>query len=267
MDGGTAGEAGIAAALVTGAARRIGLAIAEELARAGYDVALHCSPGSRREAEAAATRLASGGRRVAVVPGDLEDAAAPAAVVDAANAALGPLTLLVNSAALFEPDGAEAPDPDLLDRHFAVNLKAPVLLAAAFAAQVPDGIEASIVNIIDQRVLRPNPAYFSYTLSKSALWTATRTMAQAHAARRIRVNAVGPGPTAPNRHDGEDGMRAEVAGIPLARPVQAAEIAEAVLFLARARNVTGQLICVDGGQHLGWQTPDFLGAHRPQGTR
>jgi NAD(P)-dependent dehydrogenase (short-subunit alcohol dehydrogenase family) len=201
-----------------------------------------------------------------VVPADLADPASPIAIVDAANAALGPLTLLVNSAALFEPDGADAPDPALLDRHFAVNLRAPVLLAAAFAAQVPDGTDASVVNIIDQRVLRPNPAFFSYTLAKSALWTATRTMAQAYAARGIRVNAVGPGPTAPNRIDGEDGMRAEAAAIPLARAVAPAEIADAVLFLAGARNVTGQMICVDGGQHLAWQTPDFLATFTPKGS-
>jgi NAD(P)-dependent dehydrogenase (short-subunit alcohol dehydrogenase family) len=251
------------AALVTGASRRIGLAIAERLAKSGYDIGMHCSPASRHEAEREASRLAAGGRRVAVLPGDLADAESPTALVDAANAALGPLTLLVNSAALFEPDGADAPDPDLLDRHFAVNLKAPVLLTAAFAAQVPEGTEASVVNVIDQRVKRPNPAYFSYTLSKSALWTATRTMAQGYAARRVRVNAVGPGPTAPNAFDGEDGMRAEAAGIPLARAIDPTEIAEAVLFLAQARNVTGQLICIDAGQHLGWKTPDFLGAAAP----
>ena len=255
------GEPAIAAALVTGAARRIGLAIADGLVRAGFDVALHCSPASRHEAEAEATRLATSGRRIAVVPADLAEPGSPTAVIDDANLALGPLTLLVNSAALFEADNANAPDPTLLDRHFAVNLRAPVLLTAAFAAQVPSGTEASVVNIIDQRVFRPNPAFFSYTLAKSGLWTATRTMAQAYAGRRIRVNAVGPGPTAPNRVDGEDGMRAEVAGIPLARAIQPAEIAAAVLFLTQARNVTGQLICVDGGQHLGWQTPDFIGAH------
>ena len=246
------------AALITGAARRIGLAIAERLAAAGYDVALHCSPRSREEAEAAASRIASGGRRAAVVPGDLADPASLAAIVDAANAALGPLTLLVNSAALFEPDDAARPDPGLLERHWAVNLRAPVLLTAAFAEQVPDGVEGSVVNIVDQRVLHPNPAFFSYTLAKSALWTATVTAAQAYARRRIRVNAVGPGPTAPNRHDGADGMKAEAAGVPLGRAVAPAEIADAVLFLAGARNVTGTLIPVDAGQHLGWETPDVL---------
>lgn len=246
------------AALVTGAARRIGLAIAERLAGAGYDVALHCSTRSRAEAEAAASRIAAGGRRTAVVPGDLADPASPAAIVDSAGAALGPLTLLVNSAALFERDDAANPDATLLDRHMAVNLRAPVLLTAAFAAQVPDGVEASVVNIVDQRVLHPNPAFFSYTLAKSALRTATVTTAQAYARRGIRVNAVGPGPTAPNRHDGPDGMRAEVAGVPLARAVSPGEIADAVLFLAQARNVTGTLLPVDAGQHLGWETPDVV---------
>ena len=261
-DSGEAVVPALAAALVTGAARRIGLAIAERLAQAGYDVALHCSPRSRHEAEAQATRLAAGGRRIAVVPADLADPASPAAVIDAANASLGPLTLLVNSAALFEPDCAD--EPALLDAHLAVNLHAPVRLTAAFAAQVPEGVEAAVVNIIDQRVLRPNPTYFSYTLAKSALWTATRTTAQALSSRRIRVNAVGPGPAAPNRHEGEDGMRAEVSGVPLGRAVEPNEIAEAVLYLARARNVTGQMIAVDAGQHLGWLTPDFAAAGAPK---
>jgi NAD(P)-dependent dehydrogenase (short-subunit alcohol dehydrogenase family) len=264
---GEAGAAPVRAALVTGAARRIGLAIAERLVASNFDVALHCSPASRGEAERQANRLAGSGRRIAVVPADLADPASPAAILDHARAALGPLTLLVNSAAMFEADAADAPDPTLLDRHFAVNLRAPVLLASGFAAQVPDGTEASVVNIIDQRVLRPNPAYFSYTLAKSALWTATVTMAQAYAARRIRVNAVGPGPTAPNRYDGPDGMRAEAAGIPLGRAIDPAEIADAVLFLAQARNVTGHLLSVDGGQHLGWRTPDFLGTNGRDDTR
>ena len=248
-------------AVVTGAARRIGLAIAERLARSGYDIALHCSPRSADEAAAAAERLEAGsGIRTAILPADLADPAAPARILSEAGAALGPVTLLVNSAAIFEPDEAFA--PELFDRHMAVNLRAPLLLGAAFMAQLPESREGAIVNIVDQRVLRPNPSFFSYSLSKAALWSATRTMAQAFSGRGVRVNAVGPGPTLPNQFDGEAGMRCEAAGVPLGRAVAPDEIAAAVLFLAEARSVTGQMIAVDSGQHLGWLTPDFAAASR-----
>ncbi len=244
------------AALVTGAARRIGLAIAVRLAEAGYSVALHASARSRDRAEAEAARLAARGFEVRVLSADLGDADACRRLVQEARAALGPLRVLVNSAALFEVDSFEALDPAIWDRQFAVNLRAPVVLAQAFAAQaVPD---AAIVNIIDQRVLRPTPQFFSYTLAKSALWTATQTMAQALAERGIRVNAVGPGPTLPNSVTGEPGFTKEVAGVPLRHAVDPRDIAAAVLYLAEARSVTGQIIAVDAGQHLGWRTPDVI---------
>lgn len=245
-------------ALVTGAARRIGLRIAERLAEAGYDVALHASPRSRAEAEAEAMRIARGGRRAVVVSGDLEDASVCPALIGAAGAALGPLTLLVNNAALFEEDRADAYDEALWARHMAVNLRAPILLAQQFVAQAPAGRDCAVINLIDQRVLRPTPLYFSYTLSKSALWTATQTMAQAFADRGVRVNAIGPGPVLPNSRDGVAGFSKEIEGVPLHRPVAVDEIAATVLYLAGAAGVTGQLIAVDAGQHLGWRTPDVL---------
>lgn len=223
-------------ALVTGGAKRIGLQIATRLAAAGWDLVLHASARSIARAEAEAARLAAASSRSAAAP--------------------GPLRLLVNNAAVFEVDTAEALDLDLWDRHFAINLRAPVVLAQAFAAQART--DAAIVNIIDQRVLRPTPQFFSYTLAKSALWTATRTMAQAFAERGIRVNAVGPGPVLPNATDGDEGFSIEVEGVPLHRAVEPDEIAEAVLYLAEARAVTGQLIAVDAGQHLGWRTPDVV---------
>ena len=139
-----------------------------------------------------------------------------------------------------------------------------ILLAQAFATQAVTAGEdaarqdAAIINIIDQRVLRPTPQFFSYTLSKSALWTATRTMAQAYAERGVRVNAIGPGPVLPNAKDGDKGFSKEVEGVPLHRAVDPAEIAAAVLYLAEARAVTGQMIAVDAGQHLGWRTPDVV---------
>ncbi|MGO9006941.1 MAG: SDR family oxidoreductase [Beijerinckiaceae bacterium] len=245
-------------ALVTGAARRIGLAIAERLARSGYRVALHCSTASHGEAKAAAARLAAqiAGAHIFVVAADLADPETPARVIAESLAALGPLSLLVNNASAFNDDAAETFELGVWEKHFAVNLRAPVLLAREFAKQVPAGAEASIVNIVDQRVWRPTPQFFSYTLSKSALWTATRTLAQAFAPRRIRVNAVGPGPVLPNEEQGLEIFAKEVANVPLKQTVDVRDIADAVLYLAEARNVTGQMIAVDAGQHLAWQTPD-----------
>jgi len=243
-------------ALITGAARRIGFAIAERLGAGGYSVVLHGSEASLGEAETSAAHLAGQGVPAAIATGDLRDPAACEKIIAEAGHAFGPLGLLVNNAALFEEDSALAIDLDLWERHFAVNLRAPVLLAQAFVRQVPAGEEAAIVNLIDQRVLRPTPEFFSYSLTKSALWTATRMMAQAFASLNIRVNGVGPGPVLPNVPQGEDGFAAEVAGLPLKHAVPPQEIAEAVLYLAEARSVTGQMIAVDCGQHLSWRTPD-----------
>ena len=251
------GPASRGTALVTGAARRIGLRIATRLAAAGYDLALHTSLRSRAAAEAEASALERLGGKVAILAGDLADVAVCRTLVSRA-AVLGPVRLLVNNAALFEADSADAIDLDVWDRHFAINLRAPAILSQAFAAQVPPGADACIVNLIDQRVLRPTPQFFSYTLTKAALWTATRTMAQAFAERGIRVNAVGPGPVLPNATDGDAGFSKETRGVPLRRAVDPDEIAAAVLYLAEARGVTGQMIAVDAGQHLGWRTPDVV---------
>src|SRR5215207_1714038 len=179
------------AALVTGAARRIGRAIALALSDAGYAVALHAHR-TVGEAEALRAEIVSRGGRAAVVRADLADAAAVEGLVPAAVAAVGPLTLLVNNAAMFEPDAVGHLDRALWDRQFAVNLAAPVFLAEAFAAQA--GAGACVVNVLDQRVLKAPPKFASYTLAKSALHTATRTLAQA-LAPKVRVNAVAPGPT------------------------------------------------------------------------
>jgi NAD(P)-dependent dehydrogenase (short-subunit alcohol dehydrogenase family) len=248
----------MAAALVTGAARRIGLKIAERLAGAGYDLGLHCSETSYDEAMDAAARLARDGIKTFVIAADLQDPAVPAHIVKAAAKALGPLSLLVNNASVFEEDSALSIDPDLWERHFAINLRAPLLLAQEFVRQVPEGQKAAIVNIVDQRVWRPTPQFFSYSLTKSALWWATRTMAQTFAPLGVRVNAVGPGPVLPNTPQGVKGFAEEVAGVPLRRAVGEAEVADAVLYLAQAPSVTGQMIAVDAGQHLAWETPDIV---------
>lgn len=248
----------MAIALVTGATRRIGLSIAECLAAKGYYLALHCNETAYEETKEAAGRLVERGSKTLVIPADLLDPAAPARIMKAAVNAFGSLDLLVNNASIFEEDSAFALDLDLWERLLAINLRAPLLLAQEFVRQVPEGSAAAVVNIIDQRVWRPTPQFFSYSVTKSALWWATQTMAQTFAPRGIRVNAVGPGPVLPNEPQGAKGFAAEVAGVPLKRAVAEAEIAEAVLYLARATSVTGQMIVVDAGQHLAWETPDIV---------
>ncbi|MBY0611822.1 MAG: SDR family oxidoreductase [Beijerinckiaceae bacterium] len=244
------------AALVTGAGKRIGSVIARHLSKAGYAVALHCNQ-SRRDAEMLMGSLVAGGGRAAVVQADLADADQVRGLVHAAKAALGPLTLLVNNASIFEDDRAQTFEVGTLQRHFAVNLQAPLILAQEFDRELPADMRGAIVNIIDQRVLKLNPQFFSYMLSKSALWTATKTLAQA-LAPRIRVNGIGPGPTLANVHEGLDGFQSEASQTLLQRASSPEAIAEAVLYLASAEAVTGQMIAVDSGQHLVWQTPDIV---------
>lgn len=232
-------------ALVTGATRRIGREIAGELARAGWDIALHA-----RRADAAAREameeIAAAGVRAALIEGDLRDAEVAAGLVARAAAALGPVRLAIANASLFDRDSASDFTAGDFDRHMAVNLRAPLLMAQALAGQ---GIEACLVNIVDQRVWRLSPTDFTYTLSKAGLWNATRMLAQAFAPR-LRVNAVAPGPTLANIHEGEEGLAREIEALPLRAGPTPRDIAGAVLYLAGARSVTGQMIAVDGGQHL-----------------
>lgn len=242
-------------ALVTGAGQRIGRAIALKLAGAGYAVAIHCRR-SKNEAAALAAEIGEIGRRSAILVADLADDEAVARLVPDAAKALGPLTLLVNSAAVFEPDRIGSLPRDRWQRQFAINLAAPVFLAEAFAAQAPDG--SAIVNIVDQRVFKLTPHFLSYTLTKAALATATHTLAQS-LAPKIRVNGVAPGPTLPSpRQDAAEFAR-QTARLPLGHGPSPEDIADAVLFLARARSTTGAILPVDGGQHLAWQTPDTEG--------
>ena len=244
-------------ALVTGGARRIGRAISLRLAQEGYAVAIHChrSCGDATDLKAA---IASGGGHAEILAADLADADALACLVGDAAAALGPLTLLVNNASVFEADEVQDLTPDLWDRHFSINVRAAVFLARDFARQVPETSEGAVINIIDQRVWKPTPQFFSYTLSKAALFTATRTMAQA-LAPRIRVNAVGPGPTLTSPRQNEDDFARQAKALLLGHGPTPEDIADAVVCLARARSVTGQMLAVDGGQHLAWQTPDIVG--------
>ena len=242
------------AALVTGGAKRIGGAICLELAAAGFDVAIHHRD-SADDAARVAGEIEALGRRAVCLSADLADVVATHALIGQAVEALGPLSVLVNNASVFADDRLDTITGESWAAHLDVNLRAPVLLAQAFAAQAPDG--SAIVNILDQRVLKPDPRFFSYSLSKSALWFATRTMAQ-ELAPRIRVNGVGPGPTLPSVHQAAGEFEAEARATPLQRAGSPEAVAEAVRWLVDARQVTGQMIAVDGGQHLAWKTPDIV---------
>ncbi|MGE0255912.1 MAG: SDR family oxidoreductase [Alphaproteobacteria bacterium] len=235
-------------ALVTGAARRIGRAIARALAADGWAVAIHCHASTVDAAAAVAAIEAEGGRATAL-SADLADPAAAGALVGRAAAALGPVGLVVNNASLFAPDTVATLAPGGLARHMAVNVEAPLLLARALAGALPDGAEGVVVNLLDQKLANPNPDFLSYTLSKAALAEATRLLAMA-LAPRVRVVGVAPGLTLPA--PGQDAAQfAAVHGrTPLGRGAGPDDVAGAVAWLARARAVTGVTVLVDGGQHL-----------------
>jgi NAD(P)-dependent dehydrogenase (short-subunit alcohol dehydrogenase family) len=248
---------GNGAALITGGAKRVGRAITLALADAGYVVAVHMKTISP-ETQAFCDDINAKGGRAVPLAGDLSNHEHVRTLVPQAVAAVGALTLLVNNASIFQPDEVGKLDRDGFDRHMAVNLRAPVFLSEAFAAQAAKGANASIVNIVDQRVLKPTPLFFSYALSKNGLYAATHMLAQA-LAPKVRVNAIGPGPTLPSSRQSEEEFARQTATLPLGHGSRPEHIAEAVLFLARAVSITGQMLAVDGGQHIAWQTPDVVG--------
>jgi NAD(P)-dependent dehydrogenase (short-subunit alcohol dehydrogenase family) len=237
-------------ALITGAAHRIGRAMALALVRDGWAVALHY----HRSHEAAFALLddivALGGKGVAL-QADLAREDAVLTLVPAAVEALGPLGLLVNNASLFEPDTALTVTRASWDNHLETNLRAPFVLIQSFAAQLPEESGGAVVNLVDQRVWNLTPHFTTYTLSKAALWTLTQTLALA-LAPRIRVNAIGPGPTLPSPRQTVPQFERQCAELPLKRGTTPEEIAEALRFILAAPAMTGQLIALDGGQHLCW---------------
>ncbi|MCM2473948.1 SDR family oxidoreductase [Rhizobium sp. CG5] len=240
-------------ALITGAARRLGRAIAEDLAAHGFAVAVHANQ-STAEAEALAADLRRRGGRAVAVKADLRQIDETAGLIEAAAAELGPIGLLVNNASVFQEDSAERFDAEVFAAHFDLHLRAPSILAAAFAAQVPADREGLIVNIIDQRVLALKPTFYSYTLSKAALWTATQTMAQSFAPR-IRVNAIGPGPTLISDRQAPEDFQAQIDSLPLKRGPELGEFGRTIRFLFDTPSITGQMIALDGGQHHIWHIP------------
>jgi NAD(P)-dependent dehydrogenase (short-subunit alcohol dehydrogenase family) len=243
--------------LVTGGAKRIGKAISEDLAAHGYTVAIHAN-NSEDEAEELARGLREKGYKAHSVAADLTNADETQGLISAAAGLAGPIDLLVNNASIFDEDAIGSLDMETWDRHFSIHTKAPVFLSEAFAAQLPDGQDGLIVNIVDQRVWRLTPNFISYTLSKSALWTATRTLAQA-LAPRIRVNAIGPGPTLKNSRQSDADFEKQVSALPLKRGPDLREFGATIRFLYENTSITGQMIALDGGQHLAWETPDVAG--------
>ena len=235
-------------ALVTGAGDRIGAVLARRLAQEGFAVVVHYRSSADKAKEVVADIKASGGK-AALVQADLTNRRQRAGLIAKASKPFGPLIVLVNNASIYEPDSATVLDEALWDAHFAVHTEAPVFLARDFAAQLPAGVEGNIVNIIDERVLHLSPAYLSYTLSKSTLWTATQTLAQS-LAPRIRVNAIAPGPTLAPPGKTEPGFRAAIDRLPLKRGASPGEIAHGLIYILAARSMTGQMLALDGGQHL-----------------
>ncbi|MGQ0567051.1 MAG: SDR family oxidoreductase [Gemmobacter sp.] len=253
-------------ALVTGGARRLGRAMALHLAMRGYDVAVHYDRSAAEATEVAGLIRAMGPQAVALQADLLDEDDMAALVPRAAKALGGPLTVLVNNASIFEHDSLRSASKASWDRHIGSNLRAPFVLTQAFAEQAaPAGLAGGepfatglVVNIIDQRVLKPTPEFMTYTIAKMALWAFTRTAAQA-LAPAIRVNAIGPGPTLRAARQRDDHFARQRAATILERGADADDICAALSYLLEARAVTGQLLCVDGGQHLAWKTPDILG--------
>ncbi|GLQ06250.1 SDR family oxidoreductase [Sneathiella chinensis] len=237
-------------ALVTGAGKRIGRAIALKLAQEGWNIALHYNQ-SRQEAQDLARQIEALGVRTTCLQADLASPEQVAALIPQAADHLGPLTCLVNNASLFEPDDIGSIGPDSFRLHMAINLEAPVLLSRDFASQIEQAapLQGNIINIVDQRVMNLRPDFMSYTLSKSALWTLTRTTAMA-LAPRIRVNAIGPGPTLANSRQSEESFRLQCQSVPLGYGANPDDIAEGVAFILKATSMTGEFIALDGGQHL-----------------
>lgn len=242
------------AALVTGAARRLGRAMALELARQGRDVAIHYS-NSRSEAEAVAEEARALGVNAVTLAADLAREDQTASLLPRAAEALGPIGVLVNNASTFERDEALTASRESWDLHMEVNLRAPFVLSQCFARALPPEAGGVIVNMIDQRVWNLTPHFTTYTLSKAGLWTLTRTLALA-LAPRIRVVAIGPGPALPSRRQSPEAFAAQCAATPLGRGTDADEIAATLRYLLSAPSITGQMIALDGGQHLEWAPGD-----------
>lgn len=240
-------------ALVTGAARRIGKAIALRLAEHGWNVAIHYR-NSAAKAEAVAAEVRLRGGKAVTIEADLANEHEVEAIIPKVAEQLGEVSLLVNNASVFEMDKAETVTRASWDKHLEVNLRAPLVLSQAFARQFTADRGGNIINLLDQRVWKLTPYFISYTVAKMGLWTLTRTLALSYAPR-IRVNGIGPGPTLASPRQTPEQFAQQSAAMPLGHGASPREIARAVLFILDSSSMTGQMIALDGGEHLGWQVP------------
>jgi NAD(P)-dependent dehydrogenase (short-subunit alcohol dehydrogenase family) len=239
--------------LVTGAARRIGRAIACDLAAWGWSVVVHYNR-SAKDAESVVTEIESTGGQAIALQADLADEDETHRLMAQSIDRFGPIGCLVNNASRFERDEIDTATRESWDAHIGPNLRAPFVLSQAMAQALPEDQDGVIVNILDQRVWNLTPHFLSYTLSKTGLWTLTRTLALA-LAPRIRVNGIGPGPTLRNVRQTEEQFHRQQASVPLRRGASSEEVARAVRFIIESPSMTGQMIALDGGQHLGWAQP------------
>ncbi len=237
-------------ALVTGGAQRLGQAIALDLAAHGFDIAIHynTSAAAARDTQADVHAM---GRRAVILHADLANEAHTTRLVSEAGEALGPVGVLVNNASRFDRDEWHDATRDSWDAHLETNLRAPFVLIQEFARLLPGPSEGVVINMIDQRVWSLTPHFVSYTLSKAGLWTLTQTMALA-LAPRIRVNAIGPGPALPSPRQNQDQFARQSASVPLGHGTGPAEVARATIAILSLPAMTGQMIALDGGQHLQW---------------
>lgn len=249
-----------ATALVTGAATRIGRAIALGLAGDGWTVAVHYRR-SGSEALEVVDRIRENGGQAAPVRADLSVESEAVALMPLVHGEVGPVGCLVNNASEFERDEIGDMTRTSWDLHLETNLRAPAVLMQDMARLLPAGRNGAIVNLLDQRVLNLTPHFVSYTVSKTALWTLTQTMAMA-LAPRIRVNAVGPGPTLPSKRQSQADFDRQIGKLPLRCAGTPQEIAGAIRFILAMPSMTGQMIALDGGQHLGWAQPRAAGGDR-----
>ena len=240
-------------ALVTGAAKRIGKSIALRLAENGWNVAIHYRK-SAAKAEAGAAEVRLRGGKAMTIEADLINEREVETIIPKVTEHLGPLSLLVNNASTFEMDKADTVTRTSWDRHIEANLRAPFVLSQAFARQYTSDSGGNIINLLDQRVWKLTPYFISYTVAKMGLWTLTRSLALSYAPR-IRVNGIGPGPTLPSPRQSEEQFAQQSAAMPLGHGATPREIARAVLFILDSPSMTGQMIALDGGEHLGWQVP------------
>lgn len=250
-----------ASMLITGAAQRIGRVLALHFARAGWEIGIHYNT-SKSAAESLKAEIEALGSSAVLFSADLSNDTDLTRLAAQAPEKLKNFTCLINNASLFEEDDLESLTPQTWDKHINANLKAPTFLSQALASYLKAGTDTAapgnIINIIDQRVWRLTPRFLSYTVSKAGLWTLTQTLAQA-LAPAIRVNAIGPGPTLQNSRQETEDFARQCQNILLQRSTNPQEIAEAISFMLAAPAMTGQMIALDGGQHLAWETPDVAG--------